>query len=602
MGACRCYAWVETVLSEGRSSAVKNRQIAALFDEIADILELRGENRFRIAAYRRGAQSLTSLAGEIEQIAAEGSLGEIPGIGKDLSAAIEEYLDSGSIRLLSELRAETPQILLDMLRIPGVGPKTAVVIHDELGIESLEELAAAAREHRLRGLPKIQAKTEENILRGIEFLEKSGGRIPLGEAYPIASRVVDALAVLPGVEDATFAGSLRRMRETVGDIDILVSSADPETVISSFAHLDGVDRILAEGKTKGSIITREHVQVDLRVVPPESYGAALNYFTGSKEHNIRLREIAQQRKMKLNEYGLFARRKRGADRRVAGGLEAEIYAKLGLSYIPPEIREDSGEIEAAARGELPELVTAADIKGDLHFHSDWSDGTASLEELVIAGRNKGYSYLVVSDHSKSLHIAHGLDEKRLRRQMEEIDRINSRTRGFRLLKGSEVDILPDGSLDLSDGILSLLDIVIVAVHSSFKMSRQRMTERVVRALANPHAHILAHPTGRLIGEREAYPIDMDEVIRAAAETGTAIEINAHPARLDLDSIHARRAAGAGVAIAIGTDSHNPLFEMDHMIYGLGTARRGWLMKSDVLNTLPARSLLSRLRKKRHRRP
>lgn len=576
---------------------MKNREIAELFDEIANILELRSENRFKINAYRRAAQSLTALSREIEQVAAEGSLGDIPGIGRDLSAKIEEYLESGSMSYLVELRGGTPRILLDMLRIPGVGPKTAVLIYDELGIESLEELAAAAREHRLRGLPKIQARTEENILKGIEFLESAGERIPLGTAYPIASSFVSTLIELPAVEQATFAGSLRRMNESVGDIDILVSSNAPKAVINHFAHLALVDRILAEGKTKGSIITKDQIQVDLRVVPPESYGAALNYFTGSKEHNIRLREIAQQKSMKLSEYGLFRITKRGTERRIAGGQEPEIYEKLGLRYIPPEIREDSGEIEAAKKGTLPELVTLEDIRGDLHFHSDWSDGTASLEELVRAGKRKGYSYLIVSDHSKSLHIAHGLDEKRLRRQMEEIDRINSRTRGFRLLKGSEVDILPDGSLDLGDATLSMLDVVIVAIHSNFKMKRAEMTERVVRALENPHAHILAHPTGRLIGEREAYAIDMDAVIAAAADTGAAIEINAHPSRLDLDSRMARRAAEAGVHVSIGTDTHNPLFEMDYMTYGVGTARRGWLEKSDVLNTRTARSLLSLLRKK-----
>ncbi len=579
---------------------MKNREIAALFDEIANILELHAENRFKINAYRRGAQSLTALAREIEHVSTEGALGDIPGIGKDLSAKIEEYLESGSIRYLVELRESTPGILLDMLRIPGVGPKTAVMIYDELEIESLDELAAAAREHRLQGLPKIQARTEENILKGIEFLERAGERIPLGTAYPIASALIDTLSDLPGVKEATFAGSLRRMNETVGDIDILVSSGTPENVIDHFTHLGEVDRILAEGKTKGSIITRDQIQVDLRVVSPDSYGAALNYFTGSKEHNIRLREIAQKKNMKLSEYGLFRKTKRGTERRVAGRLESEIYEKLGLSYVPPEIREDSGEIEAAKNGTLPDLVTLKDIRGDLHFHSDWSDGVASLEELVRAGKGKGYSYLIVSDHSKSLRIAHGLDEKRLRRQMKEIDRINSRTRGFRLLKGSEVDILPDGSLDLSDSTLSMLDVVIVAVHSNFKMKRAKMTERVIRALENPHAHILAHPTGRLIGEREAYSIDMDAVITAAAETGTAIEINSHPSRLDLDSRMARRAAEAGVHVTIGTDTHNPLFEMDYMMYGVGTARRGWLEKSDILNTRPARSLLSILHKKRGR--
>jgi DNA polymerase (family 10) len=579
---------------------MRNREIGALFDEIADILELRGENRFRINAYRRGAQSLTLASRDIDELAHSDALSTIPGIGRDLSAKILEYLETGTISYLEELREETPDVLLEMLRIPGVGPKTAHLIYEELGIESLEDLALAAREHRLRLLPKIKEKTEENILKGIEFLERSGGRIPLGAAHPLASRIVSSLSELDVVEKASFAGSLRRMCETVGDIDILVSSLDPGAVIHSFTNLDIVERVLAEGKTKGSVVTKDHVQVDLRVVPHESYGAALNYFTGSKEHNIRLRELAQQRGMKLNEYGLFEKTRAGGERRTAGASEEEVYEALGLEYIPPEIREDTGEIEASKRGQLPQLVSMGDIRGDLHVHSDWSDGVSSLEDLALAGRRRGYRYLVVSDHSKSLRIAKGLGEDRLRRQIDEIDRINAKTRGFRLLKGSEVDILPDGSLDMSDTFLSMLDIVIIAVHSRFKMPRDKMTDRVISALENPYASILAHPTGRLIGERDAYQLDMDAVFDAAADSGTAIEINAHPSRLDLDAASARRAAERGVLIAIGTDSHDPSRDFDHMRYGLGTARRAWLTPDHVLNTRSVRSLLSLCRRKRKR--
>jgi DNA polymerase (family 10) len=577
---------------------MKNKEIAALFEEIADILELKGENRFRINAYRRGAQSLTGLGRAVEEVASEDALGEIPGIGKDLSAKILEYLETGAIAYLDELRKDTPEILLEMLRVPGIGPKTALLIHEALGVKSLSALARAASEHRLQGIPNIKAKTEENILKGIEFLERSGGRVPLGDAYPLAMSIIASLQELEEVEAVSFAGSLRRMRETVGDIDILVSSRDPKTVIGRFTRLEEVDRVLAEGTTKGSIVTKEQIQVDLRVVPRASYGAALNYFTGSKEHNIRLREIARQRRMKLNEYGVFKKSQGGKERRVAGASEEGVYRSLGLAFIPPEIREDTGEIEAAKRGTLPELVTMDDIRGDLHVHSDWSDGIASLEDLALGGKKAGYRYLLVSDHSKSLHIAHGLSEERLRRQIAEIDRINARLRGFRLLKGSEVDILSDGSLDASDDVLSLLDIVIVAVHSTFKMSRTAMTARIVTALRNPYTHILAHPTGRLIAERDAYQIDMDAVIAAAASTGTSIEINAHPSRLDLDSSTARRAAAAGVAISIGTDSHNPAREFSHMIFGVGTARRGWLTSAYILNTMPARALIETLHKKK----
>jgi DNA polymerase (family 10) len=578
-------------------SVLKNKAIAALFEEIADILELHGENRFRINAYRRGAQSLTGITRDIEDVASEGGLGDIPGIGKDLAAKVTEYIETGAISYLEELRADTPRILLDMLRIPGIGPKTAILIHEELAVKSIDELAEAAREHRLQGIPKIKAKTEENILRGIEFLERSQGRLPLGAAYSVAMEIISSLRDLPAVREISFAGSLRRMRETVGDIDILVSSSSPSDVIRQFTGLAAVDRVLAEGKTKGSIITKDNLQVDLRVVPHASYGAALNYFTGSKEHNIRLREIAQQRGMKLNEYGVFKIPRSGRERRIAGASEEDVYKALGLSFIPPEIREDTGEIEAARRGTLPALVAMGDIKGDLHFHSDWSDGSASLEDLARAGKRTGYKYILVSDHSKSLRIAHGLSEARLRSQMAMIDRINEKLSGFRLLKGSEVDILPDGSLDASDAVLKLLDIVIVAVHSRFKMPRAAMTSRIIKALDNPYSHVLAHPTGRLIGERDAYEIDMDAVIAAAARTGTAIELNAHPLRLDLDSATARRAADAGVAVSIGTDSHNPTLEMGNMVYGVGTARRGWLTASNVLNTKSARSLIGFLHKK-----
>jgi DNA polymerase (family 10) len=578
---------------------MKNEEIGRLFDEIADILELRDESRFRINAYRRGAQSLTHASQDIAVLAREGSLSSIPGIGKDLSSKILEYLESGTIRYLEELRAETPDVLLDMLRIPGVGPKTAVLIHEGLGIESLEDLARAAREHRLSGLPKIRAKTEENILKGIEFLERSDSRVPLGSAYPIASQIISSLSDLDAVDEASSAGSLRRMRETVGDIDILVSSADPGAVMHRFTHLGTVERVIAEGMTKGSVITKEQIQVDLRVVPRESFGAALNYFTGSKEHNIRLRELAQQRGMKLNEYGLFKKSRSGAEKRIAGSTEEEVYEALGLSYIPPEMREDTGEIEAAKTGALPRLVSLDDIRGDLHVHSDWSDGVSSLEDLVSAGKARGYRYLLVSDHSKSLRIANGLSEDRLRKQIDEITRINAKTRGFRLLAGSEVDILPDGSLDMSDELLSRLDIVVVAIHSRFKLKRDKMTERVIAALENPHSSILAHPTGRLIGERDAYEIDLEAVFEAAADTGTAIEINAHPSRLDLSASTARRAAERGVLVAIGTDSHDPSRDFDHMRYGLGTARRAWLTPDHVINTRTVRSLLSLLHKKRN---
>ncbi len=571
---------------------MKNREIADLFNEIADILELRDENVFRVNAYRRGAQNIEGLSRAVEDVAAEGALLELPGIGKDLAAKIAEYLESGEIDYLNELRRETPQVLLDMLRIPGIGPKTAVRLQAELGINSLDELRHAALEHRIQELPKMKAKTEENILKGLEFLSRASARTPIGVALPLAERIVAALAELPEVKKISVAGSLRRFRETVGDIDILVTSRSPEKVIGRFTHLDDVERVLAEGATKGSVVTRDRIQADLRVVEEASYGSALNYFTGSKEHNIRLREMAIQKGMKLSEYGVFKK-----DLRVAGKTEKEVYRALGLPYIPPEIREDSGEIEAARAGTLPALVELGDIRGDLHCHSNYSDGVATIEEIAAAAKKRGYSYMLITDHSKSLHIANGLSPERLRKQLAEIDRINAKLRGFKLLKGSEVDILPDGSLDMDEALLARLDVVYVAIHSKFKMPRDAMTKRVVRALENPYSSVLAHPTGRLIGIRDAFEIDMQEVNRAAARTGTAIEINSHPARLDLDAANCRAAAAAGVMIGIGTDTH-VLPELDYMSYGIGTARRGWLTKANILNTRTARELLAIVRKKR----
>jgi len=573
---------------------MKNKEIAEIFNRIADILELREANRFRISAYRRAAQNLENYPLDVAEASAAGSLHEIPGIGKDLGAKIEEYLESGEIEYLNELLDETPDVLLDMLRVQGIGPKTALLLYNELDIENLADLKKAALEHRVQGLPKIKAKTEENILKGIEFLERSAGRIPIGTAFPLAEEIIDSLSKLPYVDKISAAGSLRRFKETVGDIDILVTSKKPVDVIRHFTALPAVTRILADGKTKGSVITSTDIQVDLRVVAKEAYGAALNYFTGSKEHNIRLREIAQQKKMKLSEYGLFKKIRGGKERRVAGKSEEEVYEKLGLPYIAPELREDAGEIEAARDGSLPSLVTINDIKGDLHFHSDWSDGTASLEEVAEAGRKAGYKYLIISDHTKSLTIANGLSEERLVKQMKEIDRINARMKGFKLLKGSEVDILPDGSLDLDKRVLKKLDLIIIAVHSRFKMKKNDMTRRVVKALQHPFPKILAHPTGRLIGAREAYEIDMDAVINAAADSGSAIEINAHPLRLDLDAATARKAAAAHVPISIGTDTHTPATEMKYMLYGIATARRGWLEPKHVINTHSAAKLLSRL--------
>jgi DNA polymerase (family 10) len=578
---------------------MKNREVAELFNEIASILELKGENVFRVNAYRRAAQNIEGLARAIEEVAAEDKLAELPGVGEDLAGKIDEFLKTGKIKFLEGLRKETPPVLLEMLRIPGIGPKTAVRLHKELGIKTLDDLKKAAGEHRIRSLPKMKAKTEENIVKGLEFVSRSSGRIPIGVAYPIAQGIVAALEPLAAVKRISPAGSLRRWRETVGDIDILVASRDPVTVIKHFTGLDEVERVLAEGSTKASVITKERIQVDLRVVDEKSYGAALAYFTGSKEHNIRLREMAIKKGWKLSEYGVFEESGR-QEKQIAGKTEEEIYKLLGLPFIPPELREDAGELEAAKKGELPELVTLDEIKGDLHCHSDYSDGAASMEEVARAAMRKGYKYILLTDHTKSLTVANGLSDERRSEQIGAIDKLNGKLRGFRILKGAEVDIMGDGSLDMSDELLERLDIVYGAIHSRFKMSRAEMTKRVITAMENPRMDILAHPTGRLLGARDAYEIDMDAVIKAAAKTGTAIEINAHPARLDLDAANCRKAAGLGVMIGLGTDMH-VLGEFDYMIYGVGTARRGWLTRKDILNTLPARDLLTKIRKKPRRK-
>jgi DNA polymerase (family 10) len=578
---------------------MKNKDVADLFNEIASILELKGENVFRVNAYRRAAENIEGLSRDIEEVADEGTVAELPGVGKDLEGKILEYLKTGKMKFLEGLRKETPPVLLEMLHIPGIGPKTAVRLHKELKIESLADLRKAAAAHRIQRLPKMKAKTEENILKGLDFLSRSSGRTPIGVAYPIAARIVAALEPLREVRRISAAGSLRRWRETVGDIDILVSSSDAVKVIERFTRLDEVERVLAEGSTKASVITKERIQVDLRVVEEESYGAALAYFTGSKEHNIRLREMAIKKGMKLSEYGVF-KESGTVEKLIAGRTEEEVYKVLGLPYIPPEIREDAGELEAAKKGELPELVDLGDIKGDFHCHSNYSDGAAPIEELARAAPKKGYKYILLTDHSKSLTVANGLSDERRLEQLAAIDKLNARLKGFRILKGAEVDILASGELDMSDELLERLDIVYAAVHSRFKMSRADMTKRVIAAVENPHVNVLAHPTGRLIGTRDAYDIDMDAVMKAAAKQGTAIEINAHPSRLDLDAANCRKAAGLGVMIAIGTDMHI-LSEFDYMIYGVGTARRGWLTRKDILNSLPARDLLQKLHKKSGRK-
>jgi DNA polymerase (family 10) len=574
-----------------------NAAIAEGFAAVADLLEIRGENPFRVRAYRRAAQTLESLSEEVAAVAARGALEGIPGIGKDLAGKIQEFLASGRIAYLEELRREIPAGVVDLMAIPGVGPKTAKLLFDRLGVDGLDRLEAAARGGELGGLPGIKAKTIANILKGIEVVRRGRERMPIGRALPLAETLVAALKAGPAVDRIEVAGSVRRRRETVKDLDLLVTSTDPAAVMARFVAHPEVREVLAHGETKSSVLLRAGIQADLRVVEPAAFGAALQYFTGSKGHNVRTRELANRRGLKLSEYGVF-READGA--RVAGATEAEVYGALGLPWIPPELREDLGEVEAAQGGRLPRLIELADLRGDLHLHTTWSDGTNSLAEMVEAARARGHEYMLVSDHSKSTGVAGGLSEERLLEQVREIRALRRRGERVRVLAGCEVDVRADGSLDYPDAVLAQLDLVIATVHSGFKMTREQMTARIVRALQNRHVRCLAHPTGRLLGARAGYEVDLEAVIRAAVERGVALEINASPERLDLNDLHARQAKEAGARLVINTDAH-AIPHLDHLAYGVAVARRAWLTPADVVNAMPLRELEAWLRRDRRGR-
>lgn len=570
---------------------MKNQEIARIFNDIADLLEIKGENPFRIRAYRRAALNIESLTKNVAEISKD-ELMKVPGIGQDLAGKIEEYVRTGRLQAYEDLKKEVPEGLSMLLSVPSLGPKTAKLLFEKLKIKNLEDLEHFAREHKLIGLPGIKEKTEENILKGIEMLKRGMERQPLGKVLLIANDILEHLKKKVTINKISIAGSIRRWKDTIKDIDILATSQDPKAVMNAFVHLPHVKDVLMHGPTKSSIIIHERLQVDLRVVEEDSFGAALAYFTGSKAHNIRLREMAVKSGLKINEYGIFREKD---DKKLGGKKEEDVYKILGLPFIPPELREDSGEIEAAIEGRLPNLVSLKDIKGDLHVHTKRSDGSHDFDELIEEAKKRGYEYIAITDHSKGLGIARGLSEERLIEEKREIDAINKKLKGFRLIAGVEVDIRSDGNMDFPDDVLKEMDIVVASIHSGFRQHRDQITKRMVSAMRNPYVSVIAHPTGRLIGERDPYDVDMDEILKVAKETGTAIEINAYPLRLDLNDIYARKAKEMGIPIVISTDTHITN-QFDYMAYGVSIARRGWLEKKGVLNTLSYSSLIKELKK------
>lgn len=569
-----------------------NREVAETLERIADILDVLGEIAYKGVAYRRAADQIAHLSEPITEVWKRGELRSIPGVGEAMEKKISELLSTGRLEYYERLKEKVPMGVLDLLAIPDVGPKTAKLLWEKLGITSIGEAEQAAREGRIRALPGMGARSEQKILEGIEWLRRRSGRIPLADAWPVADEILAALAGTPGVVKASAAGSLRRRKSTVGDIDLLVAAVDAEPVMAAFAALPLVAEVSLSGPTKTSVILRNGLQADLRVLPVERYGSLLQYFTGSKDHNVHLRGLAQEMGLSLSEYGF----KRG-DEDILCPEEEDVYRTLGLPWIPPELREDRGEIEAAQAGRLPHLVEEADILGDLHAHTEWSDGAASLEVMAEAARRKGYRYLVISDHSQGLGIARGLTAERLREQRAEIQRLNSGYADFTLLHGVEVEIRGDGALDLPDDVLAELDVVIASVHSGLRQPREEITARVVRAMQNPYVDIIGHPLGRILGQRDETAIDVETLLQVAAETGTALEVNAIPLRLDLDDIHIRRAIGMGVRLAINSDAHNPA-GLNAMTFGVATARRGWAEPKHILNTLPADEMRAQLKRAR----
>lgn len=566
-----------------------NARVSEVLYEIGELLTIKGD-RFRSRAYNMAAQRVRTLTEDLRRIRERGELEEIPGVGKSIAAVIEEILDTGQSAQLEDLREELPTGVRDLMELEGVGPKKALRFQQELGIATIDDLETAIKAGGLRGLRGFGEKTEENLLRSIEEFRTRQGRFLLGAVLPVIEEILSHLSGSEAVLEAEVAGSARRRMETVGDLDVLAASVEPEKAVERFVTMLPVTRILSQGTTKSTVVLEKNLQVDLRVIPPEDYGAALQYFTGSKEHNVELRTIAVKMGYKLSEYGLF---ERDTNSVVASRTEEEIYRALGMDPIPPELRENRGEIEAAMERRLPELVKLQDIKGDLHVHTKWSDGTATIEEIASRCAEIGLDYFAVCDHSKSLGIARGLDEEKLREQGAEIDNLNEELEEFTVLKGFECDIKADGSLDLPDRVLRDLDFLVASVHSGFKATAEEMTKRIVAAIHNDYVSCIGHPTGRLILKRQPYELNLREVFDAAAAQRVMMEINAFPDRLDLDDVNSRAAMETGLVMSIGTDAHTK-GQLDFLPLGVSVARRAWLEPKDVANTLSAQELLKKL--------
>ena len=570
-----------------------NKEIAQIFRAIGQILDIKGDNPFRIRAYERAAQNIESLDQDLGTLIKEDKLTEIPGIGKDLADKIKEYASSGIVTYYEKLKKEIPQGVLQMLEIPGLGPKTVKAIYNQLNIKTIESLEKAAKTGKLQQLDKIKQKTEENILRGIELLRQGSERINLDTALDIAEQFILSLKKIKQAKNITVAGSTRRRKPTIGDLDILVTSDNPQLVMDKFTKLPLVKEVIAHGETKSSVIAhQENTQVDLRVVDKKSFGAGLLYFTGSKAFNVKLRQLAIKQGLKVNEYGIFTQKK---EKFVAGGSEQEIFDLFKMAYIPAELREDRGEIELALKNKLPCLVELKQINGDNHVHSNYSDGRSSIEDIAEQAKKLNYKYIAITDHSQSLRVANGLEEERVFEKLKEIKKLNAKLKGITVLCGTEVDILSDGKLDYSDKILKQFDLVIAAIHSGFKQPKEQITRRLVSACKNKYVNIIAHPTGRLKGVRDAYDLDFDELFKAAYDNQVAMEINCHPDRSDLNEINIMKAKNKGLNLALGTDSHH-LSQLGLMELGVSLARRGWLEKKDIINCMNFKELTKWLKK------